>query len=761
MPPAQPLSNDMEPTRPGKIVIGRLLWLVIPLVAGLLFSGAAHLVNSSSVTIVGGCVPSSDHYLDGQQAPQGASITYCRGGDSDKKTLTTRWLTSEPRRIDIETAGYGAAQGQTLSLETRSGRSISIPLPARGEHWTKQTVIVPRGLTNQPLRLVLKDDSNAFQSWSGLSVVSYSRYSMNFQVIAELIWILGVLHFIAAELARMLSRIWPVDKAIIASLVAIGLASWATFWTTYAFAGKGSLLGAVIAIILLLHLILSLAETKGRAAKNFHRINQLLLPISTSVMMIFIMTFYPFPHNWDTWQYGANRWLSLPMDMWLPKVFADQLWSGHVNHPMIGDWLSSDRPPLQTGFYLMFKPLAVSSGALYLIPAMWLQATCLVPLMYIVRGLGRRVNPAPIIMLITISALFLYNGGFVWPKLIAATFCAITYLALLSQEQAVEGWLGKAAFSGLGAALAMLSHGGAAFALFGIFVTYLLGRNRDTLRILAVAAGTALLVYLPWSFYQKVIDPPGTRLIAWQLAGVHAVSTQPIGEVLFQAYSHLSIWQWLHYRAANLSAMSRGMISFFTDFLGFFGHNTAQVRAKILGSSFFYFAYAQWFFTPLLAAILLFIPTRNLNNLRPLLTRPILVLLISVIFWAIVLFDPRSTVIHQGSYFLNLLSLVIVGALVLALSTRAFYLLLSLNAFVMMDAFVGADRTTTTANPALPANMQSLFWSPSHDQTYLFLVAASLILNFIIIWMFYASRKQPQPGVESSLGLFRGQLPDV
>lgn len=38
-------------------------------------------------------------------------------------------------------------------------------------------------------------------------------------------------------------------------------------------------------------------------------------------------------------------------------LFGDMLARGRLDIPMVGDWLSSDRPPLQVGLYLMLYKL--------------------------------------------------------------------------------------------------------------------------------------------------------------------------------------------------------------------------------------------------------------------------------------------------------------------------------------------------------------------------------------------------------------------
>lgn len=46
----------------------------------------------------------------------------------------------------------------------------------------------------------------------------------------------------------------------------------------------------------------------------------------------------------------------LPPDPDLPELFGNRLYTGQPIRPFASDWLSSDRPPLQTGFYLLVLP---------------------------------------------------------------------------------------------------------------------------------------------------------------------------------------------------------------------------------------------------------------------------------------------------------------------------------------------------------------------------------------------------------------------
>ena len=60
---------------------------------------------------------------------------------------------------------------------------------------------------------------------------------------------------------------------------------------------------------------------------------------------------------------AANRFLvNMPGDNQIPGLFADRLWSGQSRGQVMADWLSSDRPPLQTGWLLLTKPILTQIG---------------------------------------------------------------------------------------------------------------------------------------------------------------------------------------------------------------------------------------------------------------------------------------------------------------------------------------------------------------------------------------------------------------
>src|SRR6185312_7948887 len=92
-----------------------------------------------------------------------------------------------------------------------------------------------------------------------------------------------------------------------------------------------------------------------------------------------------------------------------------------------------------------------------------------------------------------------------------------------------------AALIGALLALSMLSHGSSIFGVIPL-VIFAAFRGVPNWRWLAAAAAALLLVYVPWSAYQKYADPPGNRLLKWQLGGETEVNPEGTLEAIENGY---------------------------------------------------------------------------------------------------------------------------------------------------------------------------------------------------------------------------------
>ena len=127
----------------------------------------------------------------------------------------------------------------------------------------------------------------------------------------------------------------------------------------------------------------------------------------------------------------------LPMDNQLPYLFARHIEQvGHVGSPMhVGDWLSSDRPPLQSAFFLAHtlwhRPDATAQLDLQVLATL-LQSTWVVGVWALALVLTtRRSVRALMVAGAAASGQVLLNSFYTWPKLLAAAFTLLAVAVVL------------------------------------------------------------------------------------------------------------------------------------------------------------------------------------------------------------------------------------------------------------------------------------------------------------------------------------------
>jgi hypothetical protein len=238
-----------------------------------------------------------------------------------------------------------------------------------------------------------------------------------------------------------------------------------------------------------------------------------------------------------------------PGDNLIPLFFADKIYGHRPVSPICcGDWLSSDRPPLQAGIFLLQRPLRVigNLGLHYQVFGTAVQCLFICGVWVLLKAMGaseRRIVQA--LGFLIFSGFMFYNCVYVWPKLLAATFVLFT-LALLLQASAesrsltrYEALLAAASFS-----VAVLAHPGSLFSMPALLWLWL-SNAKDTPLITYVWAGLcSLLIGLafaaPWIAYQRFYDPPGNRLVKMHLAGVMAIDSRSTWQSIEDSYTALA-----------------------------------------------------------------------------------------------------------------------------------------------------------------------------------------------------------------------------
>ena len=231
----------------------------------------------------------------------------------------------------------------------------------------------------------------------------------------------------------------------------------------------------------------------------------------------------------------------LPSDNDIPRFFAEWFAAhGHAGPPpeYPGEWLMSDRPPLQVGYVLSQHAFFNTAGDLhYQILCITVQQLWVVGMWAVLIAARLRTRTRALAMLAAmISDVAILHGFFVWPKLIAAAFLLAALALIIS-----PGWrryrhdVRIAALIAALLALSMLSHGSSIFGVIplALFAIY---RGLPSWRWLGVGLMVGVALYAPWTAYQHYADPPGNRLLKWQLGGDTAVDSRGTLEAIEDGY---------------------------------------------------------------------------------------------------------------------------------------------------------------------------------------------------------------------------------
>jgi MFS family permease len=136
-----------------------------------------------------------------------------------------------------------------------------------------------------------------------------------------------------------------------------------------------------------------------------------------------------------------------------------------------------------------------------------------------------------------VSDIALIHGFFVWPKLIAAAFVLAALALVISPAWSRERHdLRVGALIGALLALAMLSHGSSVFGVIPLAL-FAAWRGLPSWRWLGVAVLVGAVFFVPWIAYQHYADPPGNRLLKWQLGGDTQVDLKGTLEAIEDGYS--------------------------------------------------------------------------------------------------------------------------------------------------------------------------------------------------------------------------------
>jgi hypothetical protein len=453
------------------------------------------------------------------------------------------------------------------------------------------------------------------------------------------------------------------------ALAQIGAVGYLSFWLWFASPIVGRIFSfclPVASLAVLVHFFRS-SDADGRKA-----LKSLLFPAALTGTSALIVLSAGFLYGGikTPLQTATSRFSHLlPADNQLPYYLAKVMSHGRPPTPFFGDWLSSDRPPLQTGICL--SQFAYCKGEItYEILSVVLQSLWIYALLLLLSSLRLDLRAVRLTLLTSLFSGFVFiNSFYVWPKLLAAAFMLAFSALLLSPDllRDITSRPSKAALGGALLAFALLAHGGAAFSVIGLGITVLLVHPRLALRKgVWVAVLACVCLYVPWTLYQKLYDPPGDRLLKWHLAGVTRVNSVPFGKTLVTAYSDLSFQQVINYKRRNLDAVVNGKGAYWSGLETLVTHMgkhnpedaklVQQTAQGLRALCFFQTAPCLGFLMFGPVALLVGISRRFRSQEWKAASTLYLYVGFTVVVWCLLSFGPATTIIHQGSYAAMLLA---------------------------------------------------------------------------------------------------------
>lgn len=474
-----------------------------------------------------------------------------------------------------------------------------------------------------------------------------------------------LIHFLLTLLPCVAIGAYAIRKGLrdviiagLLELATVGLTGYVAFWIWFLSPKLGHLFALLLPLGAAAIFLLNYKGLDISGRRIMRQLFHLLALIGAASLLILAVGFLRggFAHPNRT---AAERFSHpLPGDNDLPYLFAEGIRGGHVPRPLQADWLSSDRPPLQTGcvlaqYVFVYQPRLLG----YTVDSVVLQSLWIFAAWLLLTAFSINSRALTLALAVSFFSGFVFlNSFFVWPKLLAATYVICLFALLFTPKfDLLRRNNSAAVLAGLLLALALLAHGGSAFAVLGAAAMMLLFRRRMPLAKLALLAATAAIAYTPWVLYQKLYDPPGNRLLKMHLAGVDAIDNRSFSAALWDAYRRLTLQQFAHNKIENLKTICQNSGNFWIETLDLVRHLRATETAQWISSAmriwmFFHFANNLGFLMIGPFALLIGLAKRyRTSEWRGAAVIWIFVVLTTAVY-VLLKFTPGTAVIHANTY---------------------------------------------------------------------------------------------------------------
>lgn len=632
------------------------------------------------------------HVVEGGTVPGGAGTaprfrywSTWNGSDDHLSRLELGPFPAPPR-FSIFVRGYPGIGDNSLTLEnTSTGESLVLSTNANpGEAWAALDVAVPAAWHGAPLRLIAVDRAAEWGGWMAISDPFVRPWWAAWWTGILPRLVLFLMEGTVVVLVATAARVWVShgipsgdSRTTIAACGVVGALAYAVFWLHFADATLGRVSTWAVLLAALVTLLRSALRNRDAAADRLRPACDAWAPAALALVigLAFFAALHLHQVEPTIARLAATRLGSLPADNEIPQIFADRLLRGLSPKSLVGDWLSSDRPPLQTGWQLVFaRPLlslGMDSDNAMQGAGIWFQLVWVPGAWAWLRRMEQPPGRSAAILLAVTPCTFLFlNTVFIWPKLGAAGFLlgAFTcWIPFIGRSRPAHG---EFAVGGILAGLAWVAHGGVAFALLPLAVLLLVRLRRTGIRPMVGAAAAFAVIALPWTAYQRFYESPGNRLLKWHLAGQIAVDDQGTLEALRHAYVTTPAGRLVETRRENTATVFRG------EWRGLVTFTAQDIDGRRAADSGFTFFSLGWWNAGWLALAALFGRRGWRQRLGTAEAQGLLLgtawALATTAVWVALMFIPGSTLLHQGSYTTPIIMLVVTAVAIARIHTGLF-----------------------------------------------------------------------------------------
>jgi len=476
----------------------------------------------------------------------------------------------EKANLFVPVLGYPNSQYVGLYLESQVDKSrFWINAGAAHEQWQSVPITLPKTFVHTPVRLIAY--SNLKEAYIGTGTPYYRvnpvfpglAFSRMFVSVLFSVSYVGLLFFPAFYLLGRYTR-RPAISSWLPAFLLTALAALALFYICHFSPSLARGLARLWLITALALGVFALRQHWGRVWRAGHSC------LITAILLTVFQSCFLFSFATASVTYSANYLFypaSWSTDNQIPSDVAQVMANGSpLGEVAFGPWKISDRAPLLS--CLLFPATTVLRQLPHQVDAstqrMILQMcsfgilnSWVLPVWVLLRRLRLREKRCIVALLLLAATPFIFfNTVYVWPKLLAATFCLVQHLLLstgIRERARFSRQLLPVALSGIAAGLAVMAHGSAALAVLAIYAAALFRRPRGRWLYLALSGAAALLMVAPWLAWTKLAAPTINPLPRFLLTADFGFSQpRPSGvlESALHMYQTMPFSTWLQAKAA-------------------------------------------------------------------------------------------------------------------------------------------------------------------------------------------------------------------